>query len=54
MEEIDATNPKYLQHKANTSMYLRGTFTLHVDSLHNLDPLSNHLNKFADTQRNLH
>ena len=27
------------QHKANTSMYLRGTFTLYVDSFHNSDPL---------------
>ena len=27
------------QHKANTSMYLRDTFTLHVESFHNSDPL---------------
>ena len=27
------------QHKASTSMYLRDTFTLHVDSFYNSDPL---------------
>ena len=27
------------QHKANTSIYLRGTLTLLVDNFHNLDPL---------------
>ena len=27
------------QHKANTSMCLSDTFTLHVDRFHNLDPL---------------
>ena len=27
------------QYKANTSIYLRGTFTLLVDNFHNLDPL---------------
>ena len=30
---------KNFQHKGNTSMYLRDTFTLHVDSFHNSDPL---------------
>ena len=41
-----ATSPMYALpdkqlsvHKANTSMYLRDTFTLHVDSFHNSDPL---------------
>ena len=30
---------KQLLAKANISMYLRDTFTLHVDSFHNSDPL---------------
>ena len=30
---------KNFQHKANTSMYLRDTFTLYVDSFQNSDPL---------------
>ena len=38
------------QHKANTSMYLRDTFTLHVDSFHNSDPSLNHFNEISDTQ----
>ena len=38
------------QHKANTSMYLRGTFTLYVDSFHNSDPSLNHLNEILDTK----
>ena len=35
-----STSPMYaLADKANISLYLRGTFTLPVDSFHNLDPL---------------
>ena len=34
-----AVPDKQLQHKANTLMYLRGTFTLLVDSFHNSGPL---------------
>ena len=37
------------QHKANTSMYLRDTFTLHDDSFHNSGPPLNHLNEISDT-----
>ena len=31
-------------------MYLRGTFTLYVDSFHNSDPPLNHFNEILDTQ----
>ena len=39
----------YYQSEVNTLMYLR-TITLQVDSCHNLDPPSNDLHKFSDTQ----
>ena len=46
-------NTNNFQHKENTSIYLRGTFTLLVDSFHNLDPPANCLNKLSDTQSTL-
>ena len=36
---VDSTRQPNFQHKANTTMYLRDTFTLQDDSFCNLDPL---------------
>ena len=46
------TNFQHNLSKTPQFINLRGTFTLHLDSSHNLDP-SNHLDKISDTKPTL-
>ena len=44
------TSPMYAIPDKQLLMYLRDTFTLHVDRFHNLDPLNHLSNEISDTQ----